>query len=60
MKQNIGKVDKIIRVVVGIIIMVLGLIFQSWLGILGIIPIATALLGFCGLYPLLGINTCKK
>ena len=48
MKCNIGKTDKIIRVIVGVAIIAVG-----------IVPIVTAAIGWCGLYTALGISTCK-
>ncbi|MBI5261404.1 MAG: DUF2892 domain-containing protein [Bradyrhizobium sp.] len=59
MVQNVGKIDRLIRVVVGLI--VLSLVFvgpQSLWGLLGLIPLGTALIGWCPPYSLLGINTC--
>lgn len=59
--KNIGSTDRIIRIVIGIIL--ISLVFvgpQTLWGWLGLIPLATGLLGWCGLYTLLGINTCKK
>jgi hypothetical protein len=61
MKKNEHKVDRIIRVITGLFILSLVLWGpKSWWGLLGIIPIFTGLIGYCPLYPLLGINTCKK
>jgi hypothetical protein len=57
MKGNMGKADRWIRVIIGLGILALGLTFKSWWGLIGIIPLATAAFGFCGLYTLLGINT---
>lgn len=59
MKCNVGKTDKIIRWVIGIVIAALGLYYKSWWGLLALIPILTAIFGFCALYILLKINTCK-
>lgn len=59
--KNIGSTDRIIRIVIGIIL--ISLVFigpQTLWGWIGLIPLATGLLGWCGLYTLLGINTCKK
>ena len=50
MKKNIGKTDKIIRLIIGAVIIALGLYFRSWWGLLAIIPLATAAAGFCPLY----------
>ena len=59
MKQNIGKTDRIIRVLIGLIVIAVGAYFKSWWGAIGLLPIFTAALGYCGLYTLFGISTCK-
>jgi hypothetical protein len=59
MKRNIGTVDRLIRAIVGVA--GLSLIFigpQTYWGLLGLIPLGTAMLGWCPPYRLLGINTC--
>ncbi len=60
MKKNVGSVDQIIRIVIGLAIGVVGIMYQSWWGLVGIVPVATALLNFCPFYPILGISTKKK
>ena len=60
MKKNVGKTDKMIRWVIGLLIIAAGVYYQSWWGVLGLIPIITAGMGFCWLYTLLGMNTDKK
>jgi hypothetical protein len=58
MKRNIGAVDRTIRIVVGLFI--LSLIFwgpKSLWGLLGLIPLVTALVGWCPPYQLLGMTT---
>ena len=59
MKRNIGKTDRIIRVVIGLIIIAVGAYFKSWWGAIGLLPILTAALGWCPPYALFGISTCK-
>ncbi|MBX3044706.1 MAG: DUF2892 domain-containing protein [Candidatus Kapabacteria bacterium] len=59
MKKNVGKVDMIIRLVAGSAIAIWGIISGSWLGLIAIVPIATALTGFCPAFTLFGISTCK-
>lgn len=59
MTCNIGGKDKVIRWIVGLAVLGAGFYFKSWWGLLGIIPIMTAIVGFCGLYKVLGISTCK-
>jgi hypothetical protein len=61
MKTNIGNVDRSIRVIAGLIL--LSLVFigpQTLWGLIGLIPIATALMGTCPAYTLLGIQTCRS
>lgn len=61
MKQNIHNAERVIRVIVGLVI--ISLVFvgpQSAWGWLGLIPLATGILGWCPPYALLGISTCKK
>lgn len=60
MKINVGKTDKIIRLVLGIIAGALGIIFQTWWGLIGIVLIGTALINWCPLYVPFGISTAKK
>ena len=60
MKINEGTVDRILRVLAGIVL--LGLTFTGTIGAwgyIGLIPLATGAVGMCPLYTLLGINTCK-
>ena len=64
-KKNEGAVDRIIRVIAGIVILIIGIYEFKSLAVLGIILIIvgavliiTAITGFCLLYTLLGISTC--
>lgn len=66
MKKNVGKVDQIVRYVLAALFVVVGILLLNsilWLSIvlfvLAAISAVTAAIGFCGLYSLLGINTCK-
>ncbi|MFA5627093.1 MAG: DUF2892 domain-containing protein [Thiohalomonadaceae bacterium] len=60
MKSNIGTVDKVVRIVIGLAIIAWGIIASNWWGAIGIVPLATAFMGFCPVYTLLGLNTGKK
>ena len=60
MKHNVGKTDKVIRIILAIIIAGLGYYYKSWWGLVAIVPLATAFMSFCPFYPILGISTCKK
>ena len=58
---NIGKYERIIRGVVGVVIIAWGVVEQNWLGAIGLVPLGTAIIGWCPPYALLGINTgCKN
>jgi hypothetical protein len=61
MKQNVGFVDRLIRIVIGGIILSLAFVGpQSPWGYLGIVPLLTGLIGWCPPYTLFGISTCSK
>jgi hypothetical protein len=60
MQCNVGKTDKIIRLVLGIAIIGAGVYYQNWLGAIGLVPIGTALIGWCPAYLPFGISTCNK
>jgi hypothetical protein len=59
MSANVGGMDRILRVLVGIVLLALTLTGQIgvW-GWIGVVPLATGLFKFCPLYRLLGLNTC--
>lgn len=57
--QNVGSTDKIIRIAVGALLILLALTGTiGWWGWIGVVPIASALMGWCPAYTLLGIKTC--
>ncbi len=63
MKKNVGTVDKVIRVIAGLAILSLLFILEGnarWWGLIGLGPVATAFLGYCPPYQLLGISTAGK
>ncbi len=66
MKKNVGSTDTIVRVIFAVIVAVLyltGLISGTLaivLGILALVLLLTGLIGWCGLYAITGISTCKK
>lgn len=60
MLKNIGAADRIIRLVIGVVVAVIGIVFHSWWGLLALIPLLTAAVGFCPLYAPFKISTTKK
>lgn len=59
MKTNVGGIDRILRIAVGLVLIALTLMgtIGAW-GWLGLVLVGTAAIGFCPLYPLIGLNTC--
>jgi hypothetical protein len=60
MKKNIGILDKGIRIVLGIAIIALGIFYQSWWGLVGLVPLLTAFMGWCPAYNLIGTSTNRR
>ena len=60
MTANVGNTDRIIRFVLGAVIIVVGFYFKSWWGVVGVVPIVTGLLNYCPAYNLIGVSTKKK
>ena len=63
MTTNVGTVDRIARVVLGVALIALALGFvpgyaSPW-GWIGLVPLLTGLVGSCPLYSVLGVNTCR-
>lgn len=63
MGKNVGGIDRILRIVIGLAL-IAGFFLNPegsyrWLYLIGIVPLATGLMGSCLLYRLVGVNTCK-
>lgn len=59
MKTNVGSIDRILRIIIGVVL--IGLTLSNiigWWGWIGIIPLGTALIGFCPLYKIFGLSSC--
>ncbi|GAB6054209.1 hypothetical protein JCM17960_30290 [Magnetospira thiophila] len=62
MNRNVGRIDRAIRIVVGIVVFFLFFALETpmnYIGLLGLVPLGTGLLGWCPPYGLFGINTCS-
>ncbi len=60
MKKNIGQSDRMFRMILSIVIAFAGYYYKSWWGLLALVPLVTAFIGYCPLYSLLGMNSCEK
>lgn len=58
MKCNVGKTDKMFRIILGVTIILAGVYFQSWWGAVGIVPIVTGFIRWCPAYLPFGFSTC--
>ena len=60
MTRNVGGIDRTLRILLGLVLIALAATGTvGWWGWLGLLPLATGLMGWCPPYALLGINTCK-
>jgi hypothetical protein len=59
MKCNVGGIDRVLRIAVGLALIALAAsnVIGIW-GWIGAVPLVTGLFRFCPLYPILGINSC--
>jgi hypothetical protein len=60
MQLNVGKSERAVRVIAGLVIIGAGVYYHSWWGAIGLVPLLTGLMGWCPPYQLLGISTNKK
>jgi len=60
MKCNVGGADRLFRVLLGLMILALGFLYESPWGLVGIIPLLTAVFGWCPLYLPMRFSSCKK
>ena len=61
MKANVGSFDRILRIVVGLVLLAAVVLLEGnarWFGLIGIVPLLTGAFGYCPLYVLFGFNTC--
>jgi hypothetical protein len=60
MKKNVGSLDRVIRVLIGVAVCVWGLSTNNWLGAIGLLPLLTGLAGWCPAYCPFKISTACK
>lgn len=59
MTKNVGGIDRIIRIILGLAVIGWGVYAQNWLGAIGIVPLFTGLISWCPIYLPLSLNTNK-
>lgn len=59
MKQNLGNIDRILRVIAGLVLIGWGLWSQNWLGAIGLVALFTAAVGWCPAYLPFGLSSCR-
>ncbi len=61
MKANVGGLDRLLRILIGALLigLVLGQVIGPW-GWIGVLPLASGLFRFCPLYTLLGVRSCPR
>ncbi|MBL4895059.1 MAG: DUF2892 domain-containing protein [Emcibacter sp.] len=59
MKSNVGGLDRLLRIIVGVLLIISALTgyFTPW-GWIGVVPVVTALVGWCPAYIIFGLNSC--
>ena len=66
MATNVGMVDRILRIAVGIALIAFALNYlypntgYNWIGWIGVVPLMTAVFGICPLYSIIGVSTCLR
>lgn len=58
MKPNVGSLDRIARFVLGLALLGAGYYYQSWWGLVGVVPLLTAVFRFCPAYLPFGLSSC--
>jgi len=57
--KNVGGIDRILRIVIGVTVIAWGVYAQSWLGAIGLVPLLTGTIRWCPAYLPFGFSTCK-
>ena len=65
MSTNVGTIDRVVRIVVGVLLIAFAIpvVFPStgwnWIGWIGVVPIITAVVGYCPAYSVFGLSSCS-
>ena len=60
MKKNVGSLDRWVRIIIGLVISILGVLFDSWWGLISIIFFVTAVFNFCPIWAITKVSTVAK
>jgi len=61
MTKNVGTLDRGLRVILGLGLLSLFFVLdgnERWFGIIGLVPLGTAFIGYCPAYSIIGVNSC--
>ena len=62
MTKNVGSLDRIIRIILGVALLAAFFLMPEasyrWIFLIGVVPLGTALMGSCPLYSIFGLSTC--
>ncbi len=58
MTRNVGGMDRVIRIVAGLVLLALSFGPLGWWGLIGLVPLATGLIRWCPAYTPFGLSTC--
>ena len=58
MKSNVGSADRVARIIIGLAVLGAGYYFRSYWGLIGLVPLLTAAIGWCPAYVPFGLSTC--
>ena len=59
MKCNVGGMDRMARILIGLVIILAGIWFESWWGLIGLFPVLSGAFRFCPAYIPFGFSTCE-
>ena len=59
LKCNVGKTERVIRLLAGLVLIGVGIVWRPWPAVPGILLVGTALLAWCPISTLLGVSTCR-
>jgi uncharacterized protein (DUF58 family) len=60
MSANVGAIDRIVRIGVGLAVLAAGYLAGSWWGLVGLVPLLTGVIAWCPAYLPFGIRTCPR